>query len=284
MGGLLPMGMGSSFNIPADIIGYMERGVDTPAAIVAGTANNLPFVGSYISVMEMIDGRSMQPNASFGRDLSGGDYAFRGLRVSVDVLSLGYLGVRGLRAPTPARAPLPRANPAQVVVQGSGPVNPAQVVVQGPGTVAPGQVIVQPAAVATVGAPTLPAFSTGTQGVLRIAAGDIPLQSAVAGPARYISGGPGSGFDILTRTHVEGHTAALMRQWGLSEATVYINNPVICENCMNNLPRMLPSGGRLTIVTPDGAAITVTGGSNNVSAVLPGGTTVNWTVRPLPGK
>jgi RHS repeat-associated protein len=130
------------------------------------------------------------------------------------------------------------------------------------------------------GAPTLPAFSrnTGTQGVLRTAAGDVPLQSGVPGPARSIPNGT-SGFDIVTRTHVEGHAAAVMRQQGLSQATVYINNPVICDSCMNLLPRMVPSGSRLTVVLPDGAAVTFTGGSNAVTSVLPGGTTVSWTVR-----
>jgi hypothetical protein len=30
-----------------------------------------------------------------------------------------------------------------------------------------------------------------------------------------------------------------MRQHGVTNATLYINNPVICERCMNLLPRML---------------------------------------------
>jgi SCP1.201-like deaminase len=106
----------------------------------------------------------------------------------------------------------------------------------------------------------------------------MPLRSGWQGPASDIPRGT-SGFDIVTRTHVEGHAAAVMRQNGLTDATVYINNPVICDSCMNNLPRMLPSGSRLTVVTPDGAAVTFTGGSSSVSAVLPGGTTVTWTVR-----
>jgi hypothetical protein len=127
--------------------------------------------------------------------------------------------------------------------------------------------------------PAVPDFAGGkTSGVLRTPTGDVPLQSGWQGPALSIPKGT-SGFDIVTRTHVEGHAAAAMRQQGLTDATVYINNPVICDSCMNNLPRMLPNGSRLTVVTPDGTAITFTGGSRNVSAVLPGGTTVSWTVR-----
>ncbi len=36
----------------------------------------------------------------------------------------------------------------------------------------------------------------------------------------------------LTRTHVEGHAAALMNQQGIMEATVYFNNPTIRPNRM----------------------------------------------------
>jgi hypothetical protein len=93
-----------------------------------------------------------------------------------------------------------------------------------------------------------------------------------------------AGFDIVTRTHVEGHAAAWMQQNGVSNATVYINNPVICDSCMNYLPRMLAPGSQLTVVAPDGTAVTFTGGSNSVSAVLPGGITAGWMVKPLPGK
>jgi len=59
----------------------------------------------------------------------------------------------------------------------------------------------------------------------------------------------------VTRTHVEGHAAALMHQRGLREATVYINNPEICPSCQKLLPRMLPPGSRLTVVLPDGTRV-----------------------------
>ena len=108
--------------------------------------------------------------------------------------------------------------------------------------------------------PTLPAFTPGgkTSGVLRTPTGEVPLQSGWQGPASSIPRGT-SGFDIVTRTHVEGHAAAAMRQQGLSEATVYINNPQICPSCSRLLPRMLPPGSRLTVVLPDGTGVTFTG-------------------------
>lgn len=100
-------------------------------------------------------------------------------------------------------------------------------------------------------APLLPPFTQGgkTTGVLRTASGDTPLQSGWTGPASGVPRGT-SGFDIVTRTHVEGHAVAAMRQGGITEATLYINCPNICASCVNLLPRMLPTGSRLTVVTP----------------------------------
>ena len=107
---------------------------------------------------------------------------------------------------------------------------------------------------AHLAAPSLPAFVRGgrTAGVLRTASGDLPLQSGWTGPASSIPRGT-SGFDVVTRTHVEGHAAAAMRTGGVSKATLYINNPSICPSCSNLLPRMLPPGSRLTVVTPSGS-------------------------------
>jgi RHS repeat-associated protein len=101
--------------------------------------------------------------------------------------------------------------------------------------------------------PELPTYAGGkTLGVFRGAAGDTPLRSGWSGPAESIPRGT-SGFDIVTRTHVEGHAAAIMRQQGLMDGTVYINNPEICSSCGNLLPRMLPPGAELTVVTPTGS-------------------------------
>jgi hypothetical protein len=78
----------------------------------------------------------------------------------------------------------------------------------------------------------------------------IELQSGYDGPAQNMPAGS-SGFNGVTLSHVEGHAAALMRQLGVSEAWVEINNPDICGSCMNLLPRMLPPGAKLHVVLPD---------------------------------
>ena len=91
-----------------------------------------------------------------------------------------------------------------------------------------------------------------TEGILETAEGDYYLRSGWNGPTQSI---PRSarGFDILTMTHVERHAAALMRQLGLSQGRVYINNPEVCISCFNLLPRMLPDGATLEVVTPLGS-------------------------------
>lgn len=75
-------------------------------------------------------------------------------------------------------------------------------------------------------APSLPAFIRGgpTSGILRVPTGDIPLQSGYAGPASSVPTGT-SGFDIITRAHVEGHAAAVMQQQGISEAMLLHQQP-----------------------------------------------------------
>jgi len=108
--------------------------------------------------------------------------------------------------------------------------------------------------------PELPEFIKGgkTTGVLRTSLGDTPLISARTGPASEMPlGSPG--FDAYTRTHVEGHAAAYMRQQGIMEGTLYINNPEICSNCMRNLPFMLPPGANLNVVLPNGIVVPFTG-------------------------
>lgn len=61
-------------------------------------------------------------------------------------------------------------------------------------------------------------------------------------------------MNIVTKPHVEAHAAAVMRQQGLQEATLYINR-VPCPGktgCEAMLPRMLPEGARLRVVGPKG--------------------------------
>jgi len=93
-----------------------------------------------------------------------------------------------------------------------------------------------------------------TSGVLETSQGEFELQSGRSGPAELIPKGT-PGFDAYTRTHVEGHAAALMRQQGIGEATLRINNPTICQNCSRNLSRMLPEGSRLNIELPGGSIV-----------------------------
>jgi hypothetical protein len=96
--------------------------------------------------------------------------------------------------------------------------------------------------------------STKTLGILEIPGrGDIYLQSGEVGPVQLISKGT-SGFDALFRLHVEEHAAAIMRLEGLSEANLYINYPSDpWASCLINLPRTLPAGTRLDIISPAGS-------------------------------
>jgi SCP1.201-like deaminase len=102
-------------------------------------------------------------------------------------------------------------------------------------------------------APPLPRFVPGgkTSGVFQTPTMMVPLRSGYEGPAASMPQGT-RGFDIITRSHVEGHAAALMRDQKILHGTLYINNPTICGPCMNLLPRMLPPGSRLDVVLPNG--------------------------------
>jgi hypothetical protein len=68
------------------------------------------------------------------------------------------------------------------------------------------------------------------------------------------------GFDIVTRTHVEGQAAALMQRQGIGEDTLYMNNPIICPNCTRNLPYMLGPGRTLQVVLPNSTPVPFRGG------------------------
>jgi hypothetical protein len=90
-----------------------------------------------------------------------------------------------------------------------------------------------------------------TYGVFRTPTGEIPLESGSQGPAADMPSGS-LGFDGVTKSHVEGHAAALMWQRGITDATLSINNPEICDSCMSLLPRMLPPGATLRVILPNG--------------------------------
>jgi hypothetical protein len=64
-----------------------------------------------------------------------------------------------------------------------------------------------------------------------------------------------SGFDLITKSHVEGHAAAIMRDQELMQGTLYINNPDICDTCTKLLPKMLPPGATLDVVLPSGKVV-----------------------------
>ncbi len=104
--------------------------------------------------------------------------------------------------------------------------------------------------------PTVPPYGTlgaKTSGVLRTPSGDRPLVSGYKGPSASLEG-PTPGMNYRIKAHVEAHAAAIMRQEGLQDATLYINR-VPCPGttgCGAMLPRMLPGGARLRVVGPDG--------------------------------
>ena len=99
----------------------------------------------------------------------------------------------------------------------------------------------------------LPVFKPGgqTSGIFVSGGNETPLVSGYGGPAANIPRGT-PGFNPITRAHVEGQAAAIMRQQGLDEATLYINNPPCggVQGCDYLLPRMLPEGSQLRIVAP----------------------------------
>ena len=66
-------------------------------------------------------------------------------------------------------------------------------------------------------------------------------------------------FNGYTKTHVEGHAAALMRQQGLTEGTLYLNRDSPCDRCIELLPRMLAPGTRLNIILADRNVMTFVG-------------------------
>jgi RHS repeat-associated protein len=102
--------------------------------------------------------------------------------------------------------------------------------------------------------PELPPYTGGkASGVLRIKGEGIPLESGYIGPSSNMpKGTPGMNWRI--KSHIEAHSAAIMRERGVTEATLYINR-IPCSGrtgCDAMLPRMLPTGSKLTVIGPDG--------------------------------
>ncbi len=109
----------------------------------------------------------------------------------------------------------------------------------------------------------LPPFTGGkTTGILEIpGADDVRRTSGWSGPASAYRGQAVPGMNIVTKSHVEGHAAAVMRQLGVAEATLYLNNPPCggATGCANMLSRMLPEGATLTVIAPNGYRQVFTG-------------------------
>jgi hypothetical protein len=67
---------------------------------------------------------------------------------------------------------------------------------------------------------------------------------------------PGMTEDMIIRDHVEAHAAATMRQEGLSNGELWINNPSGPFSgplgCDKQLPYMLPENAKITVYYPDG--------------------------------
>jgi hypothetical protein len=108
--------------------------------------------------------------------------------------------------------------------------------------------------------PKLAPYKPGspTSGIFKAGDVTIELKSGYNGPALNMPDGS-PGFDSYTRAHVEGHAAALMRQLGVSEAWLRINNPEICDSCTGLLERILPPGAILHVILPDGTEVTFKG-------------------------
>jgi len=101
----------------------------------------------------------------------------------------------------------------------------------------------------------VPEYAGGkTQGVLATSVGDVDLISGYTGPSAAMPPGAVPGMNNIIRAHVEGHAASAMRQLGLNDATLYLNQtPCIWSNgsgCNSMLLRMLGRGRQLRVVVP----------------------------------
>jgi RHS repeat-associated protein len=108
--------------------------------------------------------------------------------------------------------------------------------------------------------PVPPYMGHGTSGTLVLPAGsEVPLVSGWKGPAASLP--RTEGLNIVTKSHVEGHAAAVMRSDKIREATLWINRSPCPgpRGCSTLLPRMVPDGSTLTIyVVPNGSAGQIT--------------------------
>jgi len=105
--------------------------------------------------------------------------------------------------------------------------------------------------------PGLPDRQLGdkTRGLLDLGDEQIQFTSGRSGPSSTMPPNtPGmsyNGVDLAIKDHVEAHAAAIMRQRGATNATLYINNTPCGGKlgCNNMLPHMLPENARLDVYT-----------------------------------
>ena len=93
------------------------------------------------------------------------------------------------------------------------------------------------------------AYTRGpTQGVLVANNQQARLISGQTNPGRWLHQ---AGFAAQSWYHVEGHAVAIMRQCGLAQATLYINQKPCSGRpayCQITIPRALPQGWALEVV------------------------------------
>jgi hypothetical protein len=106
--------------------------------------------------------------------------------------------------------------------------------------------------------PNVPDWTEGApaRGILVVGDTQIPLRSGVEGPGAFLKtlpGGQGSGLNAQIPSHVEGHTAGLMYQYGVDEAVLFINKAPCATGamCRYNLQRILPPGSQLVVQFPN---------------------------------
>jgi hypothetical protein len=104
--------------------------------------------------------------------------------------------------------------------------------------------------------PPLPRFKPlgPTTGFFQAPGYNTMLRSGFDGPAASLPKGI-PGIDIKLMTHVEVHAAAIMRQEGIREAVLYINNPDICRGCTKYVAGVLPRSSVLYVVLPSGRVV-----------------------------
>ena len=95
-----------------------------------------------------------------------------------------------------------------------------------------------------------------TQGILVVGDTEIDYISGEGGMSQGFADEGVPGFTPFNETHVEAQAAATMREAGIKQGTLYINHEGgPCrgnQGCLTKLDEMLPEGGSLKVVWPDG--------------------------------